>query len=872
MKNKFLERSMIQKIIIALIFLTVFNFVYPYIPAYGADALESVGGVLLEPLIKLITTICEGVIWVIQSMVLGLPASNIHVEKEGLKAFWIGLAAGVAGAILLLALTPVTLGASTVAAGGVITAVVAGTFASKQFPDDWYYPIYKISPQEIFSDQVPALHINFINPKTYDEEEGYKKQEENKKKDNKKDDKKDDEKDDEAIITAAPVFNSAKVLAPQISKWYVAIRNMVLVGLMVVLLYIGIRIVISSTAGEKAKYKEHIKDWLIAVILVVFMHYIMAFALTITEYITSMLNSNNELIKFQTDDEDAMKQIFGDEDYEQYKNDDGTYDLYVNLMGYARLKQQLGTVDEKGNAIVNWNYIGYAIIYMTLVIYTIMFLIIYLKRVIYMAFLTMIAPLVALTYPIDKIGDGKAQAFDMWLKEYAYNLLLQPFHLLLYTMLIGSVMDLAVNNMIYALVALGFLIPGEKLFRRFFGFEKAATTGSIVGGVVGGSLAMNAINRLGKIGPGGSKGGKAGGKGSGSGDSGSDSDSTKIRTADKGTLGNDELYAQGFGGSKATDASTNSNGESGSGIPRMVNAGSNSNQESTETNNIPFDADSRMEGIPDVRGWMNNGKEALINSKPISAIRGIGEGINNWAQKTPKTAKGRNTKRVVIRGAKSLRAASGTALRYTGKALAGVGRRAPRLIAKATTGTALGMAGVAAGLASGNLENAFTYGAAAAGIGANLGDKATTMADNATNAIASGAQQVGKDYMSRRYTKDEVEKKENEKIDMAWKKDKKVIKAYKDKFGKDGYEEAMNTALEYRKQGVTDDKAIMAAQKLDGLGDNKASAERIALAKAATTIKSEEDLNTYHKRLRELGIPTSKIKEVKSNIRKMNKM
>lgn len=854
MKNKFLERSMIQKIIIALIFLTVFNFVYPYIPAYGADALESVGGVLLEPLIKLITTICEGVIWVVQSMVLGLPASNIHIEKEGSTAFWAGLAAGAA-VVVGLVLSPFTLGASAVIAAGAVTAVAVGVITSKMLPDDWYYPVYKISPQEIFSDQVPALHINFINPKTYSEESEY-----------------DETSTTDKVNGAAPVFNSAKVLAPQISKWYVAIRNMVLVGLMVVLLYIGIRIVISSTAGEKAKYKEHIKDWLIAVILVVFMHYIMAFALTITEYITSMLNSNNELIKFQIDDEDAMKQIFGDEDYSQYKNSDGTYDLYVNLMGYARLQQQLETRDEDGNVTVNWNYIGYAVIYLTLVIYTIMFLIIYLKRVIYMAFLTMIAPLVALTYPIDKIGDGKAQAFDMWLKEYAYNLLLQPFHLLLYTMLIGSVMDLAVNNMIYALVALGFLIPGEKLFRRFFGFEKAATTGSIVGGVVGGSLAMNAINRLGKIGPGGSKGGKAGGKGSGSGESGSDSDSTKIRTADKGTLGNDELYAQGFGGSEASNSSINSNAGSGSGIPRMVNAGSNSNQESTETDNIPFDADSRMEGIPDVRGWMNNGKEALINSKPISAIRGIGEGINNWAQKTPKTAKGRNAKRLVIRGAKSLRAAGGTAARYTGKALAGVGRRAPRLIAKATTGTALGMAGVAAGLASGNLENAFTYGAAAAGIGANLGDKATTMADNATNAIASGAQQVGNDYMSRRYTKDELEKKENEKIDRAWKNDKEVVKAYKDKFGKDGYKEAMNNALEYRKQGVTDDKAIMAAQKLDGLGDNKASAERIALAKAATTIKSEEDLNTYHKRLRELGIPTSKIKEVKSNIRKMNKM
>jgi hypothetical protein len=854
MKNKFLERSMIQKIIIALIFLTVFNFVYPYIPAYGADALESVGGVLLEPLIKLITTICEGVIWVIQSMVLGLPASNIHIEKNGSTAFWAGLAAGAA-VVVGLVLSPLTLGASAVIAAGTVTAVTVGVITSKMFPDDWYYPVYKISPQEIFSDQVPALHINFINPKTYSEESNY-----------------DETATTDKVNGAAPVFNSAKVLAPQISKWYVAIRNMVLVGLMVILLYIGIRIVISSTAGEKAKYKEHIKDWLIAVILVVFMHYIMAFALTITEYITSMLNSNNEMIKFQIDDEDAMKQIFGDEDYSEYKNSDGTYDLYVNLMGYARLQQQLETRDEDGNVIVNWNYIGYAVIYLTLVIYTIMFLIIYLKRVIYMAFLTMIAPLVALTYPIDKIADGKAQAFDMWLKEYAYNLLLQPFHLLLYTMLIGSVMDLAVNNMIYALVALGFLIPAEKLFRRFFGFEKAATTGSIVGGVVGGSLAMNAINKLGKIGPGGSKGGKAGGKGSGSGDSGSDSDSTKIRTADKGTLGNDELYAQGFGGSEASNSSINSNAGSGSGIPRMVNAGSNSNQESTETDNIPFDADSRMEGIPDVRGWMNNGKEALINSKPISAIRGIGEGINNWAQKTPKTAKGRNAKRLVIRGAKSLRAAGGTAARYTGKALAGVGRRAPRLIAKATTGTALGMAGVAAGLASGNLENAFTYGAAAAGIGANLGDKATTMADNATNAIASGAKQVGNDYMSRRYTKDELEKKENEKIDRAWKNDKEVVKAYKDKFGKDGYKEAMNNALEYRKQGVTDDKAIMAAQKLDGLGDNKASAERIALAKAASTVKTDKDMESYGKRLQELGIDASKVNQVKKNIRKMNKM
>ena len=306
------------------------------------------------------------------------------------------------------------------------------------FSDDFYLPIYLISPAEIFAGQIPALSIDFINPENppvqeITGEDG----------------------------TTREIYDSAAILSPQISKWYVALRNLVLIGLMVVLLYIGIRIVISSTASEKAKYKEHIKDWLIAVVLV---------TVSAVEKAT------------ETDIQPS---------------EDGNYYYYTNLMGYARLMQQANL----GYGQFSWNSIGYTIVFMALVIYKVMFLIIYLKRVIYMAFLTMIAPLVALTYPIDKISDGQAQAFNMWLKEYIYNLLLQPFHLLLYTMLIGSAMEMATNNMIYTLVALGFLIPAEKLLRRFFGFDqKAPEAGSIVGGVVGGSMAMNAINSIGRIG------------------------------------------------------------------------------------------------------------------------------------------------------------------------------------------------------------------------------------------------------------------------------------------------------------------------------------------------------------------------------------
>ena len=109
-----------------------------------------------------------------------------------------------------------------------------------------------------------------------------------------------------------------------------------------------------------------------------------------------------------------------------------------------------------------------------------------------MAFLTMIAPLVAMTYPIDKITDGKAQAFDAWLKEYIFNLLIQPMHLLLYTVLVSSAHELATQNLIYSIVAVGFMIPAEKLVRKFFGFEKAQTPG-LLAGAGGAALAMTGL-------------------------------------------------------------------------------------------------------------------------------------------------------------------------------------------------------------------------------------------------------------------------------------------------------------------------------------------------------------------------------------------
>lgn len=161
---------------------------------------------------------------------------------------------------------------------------------------------------------------------------------------------------------------------------------------------------------------------------------------------------------------------------------------YTDLLGLFRVQGQM--VDE---GTTKWA--GYVFCYLVLVLYTLFFAWTYLKRVVYMAFLTMIAPLVAMTYPIDKMTDGKAQAFDAWIKEYIFNLLIQPLHLLLYTILVSSAYYLASNSPIYALAAIGFMLPAERLLRRFFGFEKAKTPG-LLGGAAGAALTFSGLQSL----------------------------------------------------------------------------------------------------------------------------------------------------------------------------------------------------------------------------------------------------------------------------------------------------------------------------------------------------------------------------------------
>jgi len=293
-----------------------------------------------------------------------------------------------------------------------------------------------------------------------------------------------------SLETGETKLSTSYELKDTIGKWYLTLRTIALVGLLSVLVYVGIRIIISSTGQEKAKYKKMIGDWLAAICILFVLHYIMAFTMAMVESVLDIFKIDGIV---NANGEDVLM---------------------------TRIRNSVNT-----NGMLSTSF-AELLIYLALVVFTAVFTFHYLKRLVYLAFFTMIAPLIALTYPLDKIKDGQAQAFGIWIKEYIFNALMPVMHLLLYYIFVGSAMDLATSNPIYALVCIGFLIPAEKFFRKMFGFDKA-TSSSQFGAAAGGAMVMNAINKISHAGGSGGSGGKSGKSGSGA-SGGSDSSPARI--------------------------------------------------------------------------------------------------------------------------------------------------------------------------------------------------------------------------------------------------------------------------------------------------------------------------------------------------------
>lgn len=706
------------------------------------------------------------------------------------------------------------------------------------------YPAYLyLTPESIFRNQIASLNPNFINAinmdGTLEKALGG---------------------DDDVVMDgktstshADNVEKNLNVLRSTIAKWYVAIRNFSLVGLLSVLVYIGIRVVISSTASDKAKYKQMISSWVGAICLIFLLHYIMAFTFTLTENLTDLFNSNmgNPGIKLPSVVGDDAKFTFNDKtNNEKFSevlsklqgehlvikgnvfNANNEITGVANLMQYARLYANLNGASG----------LGYTITYLFLVGFTVIYFAKYIGRFIRIAFLTLIAPLITLTYPIDKLNDGQAQAFNMWLKEFTFNVLIQPFHLLIYMIFISSALEFANSNIIYTIVVLGFMTQAEKLLRKMFGFEKASTMGAFSGAAAGSMLA-NVAGKIGnKVAKG--KGGSGGNGGSGgSGDGASQPDRIRAK---------EDPY-DGLNPRDGNGQSQQNNNEP------IQNSGNNFNNNDLDEEGKTIESeraalDSLLdEGTTPGADWTDDDYKAYqelekeLEEKEQNTIPMQEQNSELEAEDSNDLTKGQmvgNAVKAVARN-KAMRLENKTGSHYINawKATKGMGGKARAKAlgkeawngAKVVAPKALKLGARTAGRYTFAGTAALISGSAAlmsgdpSKIASAVGIAATAGSKTGRVVADKGISRVSKDWniAKRGYYGKDYAAKQEAALNDKWKNDAEIDDKYREAFGNENFKAAKEAALEMRENyGTTDDDQIIKSLKMTSeFGGEKAAKE-----------------------------------------------
>ncbi len=214
-----------------------------------------------------------------------------------------------------------------------------------------------------------------------------------------------------------------------VATWYYVLRQLAIVMSLCVLIYIGIRMAISTTATDKAMYKKMFIGWVEGVIIIWIMPYILTLATTVANTLLEWINRINT---------------------------DGFEGKIINNF-YDSIKNS-----------INYEIIYWSIIYWGLMYYQLRFVLAYAKRFMSTAFLIMISPLVSVTYAIDKVGDGKAQGFRNLLKELMVNIFIQPLHALIFVIFIETANNIANIAPILALLFFAALMRAEKIIKTIF--------------------------------------------------------------------------------------------------------------------------------------------------------------------------------------------------------------------------------------------------------------------------------------------------------------------------------------------------------------------------------------------------------------------
>ena len=247
------------------------------------------------------------------------------------------------------------------------------------------------------------------------------------------------------------------LLKTNVAMWYYIFRVMAITVMLLVLIYCGIKMALTTVAEKKAVYKQMLIDWLIGFFLVFAIGFIIYFIIDVNETFISWV------IPKQENGEEIM--------------------LYETIRSKAyELKATSG-------------FTG-MIMYIVMVYYAVRFLIVYFKRYLTATILALMGPFMAVSYAIEKVnkgGRGAAKKYGDWLRDFSYTILMQSMHALIYTIFITTILKLTEVSLVGIVISfmfLGFMLKVDPIFRKIFGLTGGKNTGKLAIGDIGGQIAI----------------------------------------------------------------------------------------------------------------------------------------------------------------------------------------------------------------------------------------------------------------------------------------------------------------------------------------------------------------------------------------------
>lgn len=219
-----------------------------------------------------------------------------------------------------------------------------------------------------------------------------------------------------------------------VATFYYLLRVIALLIQLIMLIYLGIRMAISTVASEVAKYKSMLKDWLVSMVL-----------LFVTPYIIICINTIA----------DVLVSIFAT--------------VKVGL-GFERsiISQTMNIT----NVVNGWSYLAVICMYIVITYYQLKFFFMYLFRMLGMGFLIVISPLITITYSATKTPifgkGGKAATYNNWLEEYMVNAYIQPLHAGLYLVFMVTANEIFKVAPLLAVIFFMTLSRAEKIVKNIF--------------------------------------------------------------------------------------------------------------------------------------------------------------------------------------------------------------------------------------------------------------------------------------------------------------------------------------------------------------------------------------------------------------------